>query len=118
MSHLHRKVNAPEGLKHTGLSPLLPVSGSAPQTSRPAGCTRELGVPQQQEHKAGSAQGLKNQPGGAREQQGRMGEQSGRLSLGEQEPAGRGREEQRLRLRGVAPQQDANAGQAGLRCSL
>ena len=39
------------------------------------------------------------------------GVQSGRLSLGSREPAGRGREEQRPRLRGVAPQQDADHGQ-------
>ena len=64
---------AQEGPDHTGLSPSSPCQALPQDFPAPWGIHMSLGVPQQQEHKAGSAQGLKNQPGGAREEQGHGG---------------------------------------------
>lgn len=62
---------AREGPDHTSLSSSSPRVRLCLRTSRPRGGVHmNLGVPQQREHKAGSAQGLMNHPGAAREQQG------------------------------------------------
>lgn len=67
-------MNGPGGARPHRAFSLFSLCQALPQDFlAPWGIHMSLGVPQQQEHKAGSAQGLKNQPGGAREQQGHGG---------------------------------------------